>query len=175
MDHTLRQLQEATQKLSKLNWANSNPLSALNQTQDIFNQDFWNNMNQITSFAAAQNQEPTTSPPRIRPVPVDIFETLSKIIVCCELPGLDRNSLKLSISRGSVLTMQGKIKGHDLSEYRVSQERHYGKMHRQIRLPGEVLKDGIQTIYKDGLLEIQLSKKLGSPDRGTEWEVNCDL
>lgn len=180
MNDPLRNLHEATEKLSKLNWTNQNPWSALHQVQDIFNHEFWNNLGQLSSYAtpAPHDGETESTPPvskrNTAHLPVDIFQTLSKVIVCCEIPGLDRNSLKLSISQGSLLSIKGKIKGHDLSEYQVSKERNYGSFQRKIQLPVPVMASGVQTVYKDGLLEVQFSRQSGDVGDNS-WNVTCDL
>lgn len=175
----------ATEKLGNLQVSGSNPWGSLHQMQQVFNQDFWQNINHLTSMAQNQtaNSNPNEPPlsasqpkseskankvqsnPKISPS-LDLFETLSRVIVCLELAGLERNSLKLSISDGSILNLGGKIKKPDLSEYLIQQERTYGRFSRQVTLPSPVHSEGVKTTYKDGLLEIHLIKK--STQQSTE-------
>lgn len=172
----MRQLQEAAKKLGDLNVPGSGPWGSLHGMQQVFNQEFWQNFHQLTSMEQNQTEHrhPTTSRPTqgaskpkkdslagkpdISPR-LDLFETLSRIIITVELPGLDRNSLKLSVSDGTVLKFMGKFKKHDLSAYLIQQERTYGKFSRNIILPSSVLPENIKTTYKDGLLEIHLIKR----------------
>ena len=38
-------------------------------------------------------------------------------------------------------------------------ERHYGRIHRAFRLPGDVGHDAIKAAYKDGVLEVAIAKR----------------
>jgi HSP20 family protein len=38
-------------------------------------------------------------------------------------------------------------------------ERHYGRIHRAFRLPGDVGHDAIKAAYRDGVLEVTLAKR----------------
>lgn len=168
-DETLKNIQKATERLGHSNFSHTNPWQSLQHMQHIFDQNFWQNVHQLTSLAQAQSPQGSASPhnqyqkPKEEKVEfspkIDLFETLGKIIVCCELAGLDKNSLKISVSNGKQLLIRGKIKEHDLAEYLIHTERYFGKFTRQVSLPSLVLSEGVKTTYKDGLLQVHLTKK----------------
>lgn len=193
VNEAMKQLQMATKKLGNLHLPGSSPWGPLQQMQQVFNQDFWQNINHLTSMAQSQTanpgvhdptssvsqqqkQEANESHPKKKPKlspSLDLFETLSRVIVCLEVAGLERNSLKLSVVNESVLTLRGKIKKPDLSKYLIQQERAYGMFSRQISLPAPVRSEGVKTTYKDGLLEIHLIKKsTQQPAEGSHLDVD---
>lgn len=179
-DETMKHIQKATETLGQTNFNHTNPWQSLHHMQHIFDQNFWQNVHQLTSLAQAQHtasqpeREPEEKTKEFSPK-IDLFETLGKIIVCCELAGLDKNSLKISVSNGQLLTIQGRIKEHDLAEYLIQTERYAGKFNRQVTLPSPVLSDGVKTTYRDGLLLVHLFKKSKKQKiKGTK-ELRVDL
>jgi HSP20 family protein len=167
VNEAMKHLQEAANMLGEMKVDQSNPWSALSQMQSLFNQDFWNQLGTLTNHTHNYNHKAPLKKNESDPVDTaqnivpkaDIFQTLGKIIVCCEIAGLDRNSLKVSVDNENQLTVQGKIKQDDLVEYCVSKERLQGRFVRQIQLPSRVSAETMQTNYRDGLLEIQFMKK----------------
>jgi HSP20 family protein len=167
VNEAMKQLQEAANMLGEMKVDRANPWDALSQMQSLFNQDFWNQLGTLTNHTQNYNHKATQTKNEsdsMGTVPngipkADIFQTAGKIIVCCDIAGLDRNSLKVSVDNENQLTVQGKIKQDDLVEYCVSKERLLGRFMRQIQLPSRVSAETMQTNYRDGLLEIQLMKK----------------
>ena len=93
---------------------------------------------------------------------VDVVETDAEIRVSAELPGLDDKDIDVSLSRGE-LTISGE-KRHEKEEtgrnyYR--SERSFGSFRRSIPLPGEVVTDKVNAVFKNGVLTITLPKKRG--------------
>ena len=91
---------------------------------------------------------------------VDIRETGDAIVLEAEIPGADRDALKLEVKDG-VLTVSGeKRREHtEESEGVFRAERTYGAFSRKFSLPEEVDGDKIEAAYKDGVLTITLPKK----------------
>ncbi|MDH3688024.1 MAG: Hsp20/alpha crystallin family protein [Gammaproteobacteria bacterium] len=91
---------------------------------------------------------------------IDVIEKDGEYLVRAELPGVKKEDLDVSIQDG-VLTInaQSKYENEEKKDGRViRQERHYGKYVRSMRL-GEVIDDkNIKAEYKDGILELVLSK-----------------
>jgi HSP20 family protein len=90
---------------------------------------------------------------------VDVVETDAEIRVSAELPGLDDKDIDVSLSRGE-LTISGEKK-HEKEEqgrgyYR--SERSFGSFRRSISLPGEVVTDKVDAVFKNGVLTITLPK-----------------
>jgi HSP20 family protein len=91
--------------------------------------------------------------------PVDVVDKKDNIIVKAELPGIDKNDVKISISENA-LTIRGerkKEKETKKEDYYCC-ERAFGSYSRTIALPVEVDKTKAKASYKNGILEIILPK-----------------
>ena len=92
--------------------------------------------------------------------PLDVAETDEEIVVKAEVPGLEPADLEISI-QGDTLTISGEKKSEQeengKSFHRV--ERTYGRFTRSIRLPSEVDGDKVKATYRNGVVELHLSKK----------------
>jgi HSP20 family protein len=91
---------------------------------------------------------------------VDMCETPEAIIVEVELPGVQREDVRIEIE-GDFLHITGER--HTTAEhqrrnyYRL--ERHYGHFARQLPLPGTVDRTGIRAEFDAGILIITLPKR----------------
>lgn len=90
---------------------------------------------------------------------VNVIEDNNNLYVHAEIPGVDKNDIKINIV-GEVLTLSGEKKAEQKDEsknyYRI--ERSYGAFSRSFTLPAEVIVDKIAAEYKDGVLNITLPK-----------------
>ena len=90
---------------------------------------------------------------------VDVTEDNENLYVHAEVPGVDRNDIKISIV-GDVLTISGEkrseVKDEKKNYYRT--ERNYGSFTRSFTLPSEVVVDKIAAEYKEGVLNVTLPK-----------------
>ena len=90
---------------------------------------------------------------------VDIEETEQNYVIRVELPGLDKNKVKVVVENG-VLTLSGerdlerKVEGKTF--HRV--ERSHGIFSRSFTLPEDVDPESVVANFKDGLLEIHVAK-----------------
>ena len=90
---------------------------------------------------------------------VDIEETEQNYLIRVELPGLDKNKVKVVVENG-VLTLSGerdlerKVEGKTF--HRV--ERSHGTFSRSFTLPEDVDPESVVANFKDGLLEIHVAK-----------------
>jgi HSP20 family protein len=90
---------------------------------------------------------------------VDVTEDKENLYVKAEIPGVEKNEIKINIV-GDILTISGEKKSEQKDEsknyYRV--ERNYGAFSRSFTLPAEVVVDKIAADYKEGVLNITLPK-----------------
>jgi HSP20 family protein len=89
---------------------------------------------------------------------VDIYEDGEKaLIIKAELPGLDRDDIKVMVEDNK-LSISGERKfKSDVSDVRVHRlERSYGAFQRSFRLPTTVESSQVQADYTDGTLTIAL-------------------
>ncbi len=103
---------------------------------------------------------------------VDIEETDDDIIVTAEIPGLNKDEIKIT-STGNTLTISGERKREKEEKGKTYHriERSYGKFVRTISLPVEVDPDRTKATYKDGLLKIVLPK----PESKRPKEITIDV
>ena len=96
----------------------------------------------------------------------DISETKDKLIVKAELPGLEPEDIKLSLS-GNLLTIKGEKKKEkeEKDEQHYSLERYSGEFQRSFRLPVEVLEDKIDAKFDKGVLTITMPKATKTPKK----------
>lgn len=92
--------------------------------------------------------------------PVDIKETADSIIINAEIPGLNREDIKISFADNQ-LTIRGERKKEiqEENERFLRLERSYGSFCRTFTLDVPVKPEEIKARYQDGLLEITLPKQ----------------
>ena len=88
----------------------------------------------------------------------DIYETEEAITVVADMPGVDENSLDITLEN-NVLSIDGYVEsfrpeGYSLTyaEYRV------GDYQRAFTLSDQIDRDGIEAVVKDGVLRLHLPK-----------------
>ena len=104
---------------------------------------------------------------------VDVYETEGSYVLKADLPGMKKEDIKLDVNDG-VLTIQGEKKLEEKTENDnyVRMERSYGSFTRSFTLTDNVDTENIQAAYKDGVLEITLSKKEEAKPKEINIEVN---
>jgi len=90
---------------------------------------------------------------------VDIVEDKDKVSVSVDLPGLDKEDIKVGVE-DNVLTITGerKFEKEDEQKNYHHMERAYGSFSRTFSLPNTVAGDKIKANYKNGVLNIELPK-----------------
>lgn len=91
--------------------------------------------------------------------PLDIEETDNSIIIRAEVPGMNKDDIKISLT-GDTLCISGErrhaAEQKDKTFHRV--ERAYGRFMRTLVLPADVDGGKVKAGYKDGILELSLPK-----------------
>ncbi len=86
---------------------------------------------------------------------MDIFVRGEDLVIRCELAGIGRDEVSISLTHGA-LTVEGERSGAPDEEgttYYV-RERHYGAFRRTINLPEATHEADVDAVLEDGLLEI---------------------
>lgn len=91
----------------------------------------------------------------------DVVERENEIQVICELPGLGRDEVELSLEN-NVLTISGekqeqREQGGESDTYHLS-ERRWGRFSRSFVLPREVDQERINAHFENGVLTISIPK-----------------
>ena len=100
-------------------------------------------------------------PSRSMNVPaVNITERKDDYLVSMAAPGLKKENFKIDVE-GNLLTIRSEKEDEkeEKEEKYTRQEYSYSSFERSFTLPDEVNKDKIEAHYKDGVLELVLSKK----------------
>jgi HSP20 family protein len=90
---------------------------------------------------------------------LDISERKDAYLVTVELPGVKMDDLEITLEDG-LLTIQGERHfAHDSSEQQFHRvERSYGAFRRSIILPAQVMAEGIEASFENGVLQIVVPK-----------------
>jgi HSP20 family protein len=90
---------------------------------------------------------------------VDILEEANQYVVRAELPGVDKNDVKITVESNH-LTIRGEKKQEEEKEgrnyHRV--ERSYGAFYRSFTLPTTVVSSKIEASFADGVLTVSIPK-----------------
>lgn len=82
---------------------------------------------------------------------VDVFDEKDHILIIVELPGMGKESIKLTL-KGDILT----LKAHSAGSRQAGKEKR--KYYKEILLPAEVDIRTKKVSYKNGLLEVKIKK-----------------
>ncbi|MGA1868004.1 MAG: Hsp20/alpha crystallin family protein [bacterium] len=90
---------------------------------------------------------------------INIWSGADEALLTAELPGIDAQSIELSIS-GDTLTLKGERHAEELKDEESyhRQERPYGKFVRSVKLPFVVDSNKVAAEYANGVLKITLPK-----------------
>jgi HSP20 family protein len=103
---------------------------------------------------------------------VDVVENPDNVEVRCDLPGVSKDDIDVSIS-GNTLMIKGEKKGEeekkDARVYR--KESWYGSFQRNIPLPSEVDAEKVDAQMKDGVLSLSIPKK----EEAKQKQINVNV
>ena len=113
----------------------------------------------VSDFFPAAASDATLTAGLLNP-PVDVRDEKDGFVVSAELPGIEKEDLKVEVVEG-VLTLSGTKKQESVSDeegvYRA--ERSYGEFKRAFVLPDSVDAGKIDAQYRNGVLTVTLPKK----------------
>ena len=92
--------------------------------------------------------------------PLDMSEGESDVTVSLELPGMNKEDIKVSV-KDDVLTVSGEKKQEktdDDGENSCRIERSYGFFKRSVSLPAEVDAAKVKATFKDGILKVEMPR-----------------
>lgn len=90
----------------------------------------------------------------------DIVEKKDKFILDIDLPGFEKENIKLSLNNG-YLNISAKVEKEDKEDEDklLRQERFYGECSRSFYIGEDVKEDEINAKFKNGILKIEIPKK----------------
>ena len=125
-------------------------------------------MNQVmNSYNDMDNETSVSWSPRI-----DVSENDNKFEVSAELPGMERDDIKIEV-QNNILTISGEKNSQREEEKDDTYlcERAYGRFSRSFELPALVNSDSIKATYKNGVLTLSLPKVEAAKPKQIEVNV----
>jgi HSP20 family molecular chaperone IbpA len=97
---------------------------------------------------------------------MDVRQTDKGLVVHAELPGCNKDDIKLSIDQNRLI-LEGQKRTHhkEKGENWVRKERFEGSFYRTLPLPRGVEPNQIQANYQDGVLEVFVPTPAGAPQK----------
>jgi HSP20 family protein len=88
---------------------------------------------------------------------VDMFERDGKLVISADLPGLNKDDVKVDVTEDAILIEGERKYEHEEREEGVYRsERSYGQFRRQIPLPQGVKTETAKANFKNGVLEVTI-------------------
>jgi HSP20 family protein len=105
--------------------------------------------------------------------PVDIAEDDKEYIVKAELPGLNKENIKVSVE-GGVLSIAGerKVEKEEKNKKYHRIERSYGSFTRSFTLPDDASGEKVNAEFKDGVLKVHLPKEEKAKSKSIEVKID---
>lgn len=101
----------------------------------------------------------------------DIEDLGDSLKVSVEMPGLEKEDIKISVDKDSVeISAERKTTQEEKKKNYYHCERSYSSFRRMFGLPEEVNPDDVDAEYKDGLLRVTL-KKAGKKEEKKEVKI----
>ncbi|HDQ14526.1 MAG TPA: Hsp20/alpha crystallin family protein [Sediminispirochaeta sp.] len=149
--------------MSLLTWDRENVLDPLREFERLQNE-----INQLFDYQPRQRGlfDRALTPP------LDLIETADSVEILCDMPGVAKDKLELSVS-GNVLT----LKGEKLSEEPKDESKKYrqetlsGSFQRTISVPETADPNKIDAELRDGVLRISIAKREEVKPRQIEVKV----
>jgi len=99
-------------------------------------------------------------------MPLEVYETPSELVVKVELPGVKKEDTEVIIRDNYLIVKAEKREESEENKEHIHiKERIYGKFERIIPIPTDVDTDKAKASFKDGVLEIRLSKKSATQEK----------
>ena len=130
--------------------------------ENIF-EEFFNDFNRPTSSLLSETVRASLLPK------LNISETDNKYFIEAELPGVKQSDLELKLDN-NILVIKGKTEESKESKERnyFMRERYYGSFQRSLTLPNNINENDITANFKDGILNIEITKKLENSTKSIE-------
>ena len=105
--------------------------------------------------------------------PVDIAEDDKEYTVKAELPGLNKENIKLTVENGVLsITGERKVEKEEKNKKYHRIERSYGTFTRTFALPDDASADKVSAEFKDGVLKVHLPKEEKAKSKSVEVKVD---
>jgi HSP20 family protein len=101
---------------------------------------------------------------------VDMVETSDAYIVAAELPGMNKDEIKINLHENN-LQLSGERKPFTDGKNQLRSECWYGPFRRSIDMPSDITRDKISAKYENGVLQVTLPKEEKSKAKEIKIEI----
>lgn len=116
-------------------------------------------MNRLLEDFFGETAEERAPAEMMRIPTIDIIDSENDIKVRAEMPGIDKENIKIEASGDAVLLQAQMKQAHEeKTDTYLRRERRLGSFQRVIPMPVEVKPNEVKATYHDGILEISLPK-----------------
>lgn len=125
--------------------------------------ELWSEFHRVSDevnrlFGAGQSPSPG--------LPISLWSDDHNVFVELDLPAVDPSKLDVTVTEGTVLTIQGERSAPEIpGAVWVRQERPFGKFTRTVELPVLVDPDKVEAKYEHGVVRITLPKSEAAKPR----------
>ncbi len=129
---------------------------------------------QVAESKTPKAMRQTESMPQARTVvpPMDIYETDDGLELIADLPGVAAGGLEIDLDE-DVLTIRGHVSRNGTGTARaIYAEAHGGDFCRAFGLNGDIDRDRIEAVLKDGVLRLHLPKAARAKTRRIEVKAS---
>ncbi len=128
-------------------------MSRIQRQMDRLFSNFWNTSENKTNFL-------DKIPLDYRKAKADFIETENEFILEVELPGIEKEDIKLNVTdRGIELKAEKKEEKGEKTKESYSYAKSYAGFYRSIDLPIEADKENMDASYKNGILTVHIPIK----------------
>ena len=111
---------------------------------------------------------------RGRGMPVDLTDEGDAVVVTADLPGYEKEDIRLSVSDGLLTVRAERAASTERDdETYVHRERRAQSAHRTVPIPVDVDEDAASATYRNGVLTVTLPKI--NPDEGDDDSHSIDI
>jgi HSP20 family protein len=90
---------------------------------------------------------------------LDVWETEDELVYALDLPGIPEEKISIELEDGTLTVSAERERTDEVSQDRFYRfERRYGRFARSLGLPQGVTENDIRADYKDGVLELHVTK-----------------
>ena len=128
-----------------------------------------------TPLLAGPNSSAAVQTSDYRQPLADMWETDDEVITTVELPGVDKQDIKINATEDGIevkVEKKDERKEEDKKKGRYRLERSYSGFYRYIALPENIDPNKINASYKNGVLELRMPKVEKEKRKGREIKVN---
>jgi HSP20 family protein len=108
----------------------------------------------------------------VREACVDLVDTGKEYQVQAEVPGIPKENIDITVTKDNVeISGKTEVKRTEEDKGFIVRERGYSKFYRKMPFPEEVLPDKATATFKDGLLGINVPKKIPTTVEPEKYKI----